>query len=144
MPRVKKEELQLCQQTSSLLTGINKNPGIQIPKPFTKEIFLTEVYITGLQYVRGIKRLAQQLSIDDEVKLVREPDNEYDDLAIMIKNQDGAKLGYVPRVKNEIISHLLDAGKLIVGRVKSIKFDADEDRNVDRALTIVINIYLVE
>ena len=35
-----------------------------------------------------------------------------------VKDADGNKLGYVPRVKNEILARLMDAGKLVFGRVK--------------------------
>jgi hypothetical protein len=43
----------------------------------------------------------------------REPENPYDKLAIVIKDENGNKLGYVPRDQNEILSRLMDAGKLI-------------------------------
>lgn len=44
-------------------------------------------------------------------------ENEYDERAIMIKNENGDKLGYIPRDKNEILSRLMDAGKLLYGEV---------------------------
>jgi hypothetical protein len=48
----------------------------------------------------------------------REPDNQYDDLAIFILDKEGRKLGYVPKEKNEVPARLLDAGKLLFGRVE--------------------------
>lgn len=44
-------------------------------------------------------------------------DNEYDERTIAIKNENGDKLGYIPRDKNEILSRLMDAGKLLYGEV---------------------------
>jgi hypothetical protein len=49
----------------------------------------------------------------------REPDNPYDHKAIVIKNADGVKIGYVPRADNVVFSRLMDAGKLLFGRITS-------------------------
>ena len=49
--------------------------------------------------------------------LIREPKNENDDKAILILTEDGQKLGYVPKKKNEVLSNLMDAGKLLFGRL---------------------------
>jgi len=37
--------------------------------------------------------------------------------AIVIKNADGVKIGYVPKADNMIFSRLMDAGKLLFGRI---------------------------
>ncbi|HBQ86290.1 MAG TPA: restriction endonuclease, partial [Syntrophomonas sp.] len=34
-------------------------------------------------------------------------------------NADGVKIGYVPKVDNVIFSRLMDAGKLLFGRIAS-------------------------
>ena len=39
----------------------------------------------------------------------------YAALAIIIHNQTGEKLGYVPREKNEVVARLMDAGKMVFG-----------------------------
>ena len=49
--------------------------------------------------------------------------NKYDELAILVKDQNDNKLGYVPRKKNPILARLMDAGKLIYGTVKTINND---------------------
>ncbi len=51
--------------------------------------------------------------------LKREPANEHDPLAIMILDEKGNHLGYVPRAKNEALARLMDAGKLLFGRLES-------------------------
>ena len=38
---------------------------------------------------------------------------------IVIKTIDGVKIGYVPRYDNAIFSRLMDAGKLLFGRISS-------------------------
>ena len=35
----------------------------------------------------------------------------------MIKNKDGIKIGYVPEKDNLIFARLMDAGKLLFGRI---------------------------
>jgi len=41
------------------------------------------------------------------------------ELAIMILDKHGHHLGYIPRVKNEALARLMDAGKLLFGRMES-------------------------
>jgi len=49
--------------------------------------------------------------------------------------EDGQKLGYVPQERNEILSRLMDAGKLLFGRL-------DEKNWVGRWLRLDIQVYL--
>ena len=63
--------------------------------------------------------LEPRLNIDDKLDFFREPDNPYDHKAIVIKNAGGAKIGYVPKADNVIFSRLMDAGKLLFGRIAS-------------------------
>lgn len=52
-----------------------------------------------------------------QLKLVREPDNQYDRWAIKVCTLDGAMLGYLPSWKNQSAARLLDAGKNITAFV---------------------------
>lgn len=88
-----------------------------VPMPFVQEIFLMECDIAGTGFVKDIEKRAAALEVDSIVKLVREPANTHDSMAIRIDNADGEKLGYVPRAKNEVISRLMDAGKILYGKV---------------------------
>ena len=96
----------------------NQN-GLNIEKPFSQEIFLIEVHIAGTTHVDNIEVLEAKLEIGTEVKFYREPDNQYDSKAIIVTDKDKNKLGYIPRNKNEILSRLMDAGKLLYGKVKN-------------------------
>jgi hypothetical protein len=51
--------------------------------------------------------------------LKRELAKAHDALAIMIFNEAGHHLGYVPRAKNEALAHLMDAGKLLFGKLEA-------------------------
>ena len=95
----------------------NKNGEINIPKPFEKEIFLFETHVAGTSHAEGIDELEPHLNIDDKLDFFREPDNQYDPQAIVIKNHDGIKIGYVPQADNIVFSRLMDAGKLLFGRI---------------------------
>ena len=49
----------------------------------------------------------------------REPDNPHDERAIVVRTRSGAKIGYILRDDNAIFSRLMDAGKLLFGRVSA-------------------------
>jgi hypothetical protein len=61
----------------------------------------------------------------DSLLLIREPDNSFDPLAIKMMDEAGHHLGYVPRVKNEALARLMDAGKLLFGKIESKQWKGD-------------------
>ena len=99
----------------SLLHG--KNGEISIPKPFERDIFLFDTYVAGTSHIEGMEELEPHLQTGDRLDFFREPDNQYDAQAIVIKTADGVKIGYVPRQDNVICARLMDAGKLLFGRI---------------------------
>ena len=107
------------------LVGLLHGKGGQltIPKPFEKDIFLFDTYVAGTTHIEGIEELAEHLNIDDRLDFFREPDNPYDKKAIVIKAVNGVKIGYVPKADNVVFSRLMDAGKLLFGKIthKEIK-----------------------
>ena len=74
-------------------------------------------HVAGTTFIEGIEELEPHLKIDDRLDFFREPDNKYDKKAIVIKNKDGIKIGYVPKDDNVIFSRLMDAGKLLFGKI---------------------------
>lgn len=115
----------------------SNNGGLAIPKPFERDIFLFESYVAGTSYIEGIEELEPHLNIDDRLNFYREPNNQYDKEAIVIKNVDGIKIGYVPKNDNVIFARLMDAGKLIFGKIVTKEKQGNW-------LKIKINIYLHE
>lgn len=103
---------------SNIVNILNNKGGLDVEKPFVQEIFLIEVHIAGTTHIDNIEELEPKLTEGIEVKFYREPNNKYDSKAIVVKDKDGNKLGYIPRDKNEILSRLMDAGKLVYGKVK--------------------------
>ena len=99
----------------------SQNGELTMPKPFEREIFLFDTYIAGTSFIEGIEEFEQHLNEGDKLDFFREPDNIYDSKAIVIKTDNGVKIGYVPRNDNAIFSRLMDAGKLLFGRITSKK-----------------------
>lgn len=95
------------------------NGELIIAKPFEKDIFLFDTYVAGTTHVEGIEVLEPYLNIEDKLDFFREPDNQYDKQAIMIKTASGVKIGYVPKQDNVIFARLMDAGKLLFGRISA-------------------------
>ncbi len=112
---------ELTKSEGSGLVGLlhSKDGNLTIPKPFERDIFLFDTHVAGTSYIEGLEDLEPHLSIDDKLDFFREPDNPYDNKAIVIKNADGVKIGYVPRADNIIFSRLMDAGKLLFGKITS-------------------------
>lgn len=119
----------------SLLHG--KGGGLSIPKPFERDIFLFDSYVAGTTFIEGIEELEPHLNIDDRLNFFREPDNKHDPKAIVIKITDGVKIGYVPREDNAVFSRLMDAGKLLFGKITAKEMNG-------KWLKINIDIYLNE
>ncbi|MCL1932006.1 MAG: HIRAN domain-containing protein [Treponema sp.] len=104
--------------------------GLDIGKPFSKQIYLISASIAGLFYVDNIHDVLDEIKLESKLRFVREPDNQHDELAIQVKDQNDNKLGYIPRQKNPILARLMDAGKHIYGTVKEINND-DSYMNVE-------------
>lgn len=107
-------------ETGGLMGLLHSNNGeLTIPKPFERDIFLFDTYVAGTTHIVGIEELEPHLNIDDRLEFFREPDNQYDKQAIVIKTIDGVKIGYVPKQDNVIFARLMDAGKLIFAKITS-------------------------
>lgn len=119
----------------SLLHG--KNGEISIPKPFERDIFLFDTYVARTSHIEGMEELEPHLQTGDRLDFFREPDNQYDAQAIVIKTADGVKIGYVPRQDNVIFARLMDAGKLLFGRIS-------EKEKKGKWVKISIDIFLHE
>lgn len=103
---------------TSLVELLKHNGEIEIPKPFERDIFLFDTFIAGTTHIEGMEELEPFINIGDKLDFFREPDNPYDKEAIVIKNKNGVKVGYVPKADNVIFSRLMDAGKLLFGKIE--------------------------
>ena len=92
---------------------------LTVPKPFERDIFLFDTHIAGTTHITGIDELEPHLNVDDKLDFFREPDNQYDKKAIIVRNASGLKIGYVPKADNAVFARLMDAGKYLFGRIAS-------------------------
>jgi hypothetical protein len=104
-------------------------------KPLTNEIHLFDTYIAGTSHIED-QSVFDKIKINDKLILKRE-DNVFDSKAILVLNEDKVKLGYIPEVDNIIFSRLMDAGKLLIAKVKTIK-------KLGNYYKISIGIYMVD
>ena len=105
-----------------------------LPKPFVQEVELLNCNIAGTTFL-NLEDIEPKLKKHQLLILKRETKNEYDDNAILILTEDGQKLGYVPQEKNEVLSNLMDAGKLLFGKL-------NEKTWVDNWLKLDVQVYL--
>ena len=105
-----------------------------LPKPFVQEVELLNCNIAGTTFL-DLEDIEPELKKHQLLVLKRETKNEYDDNAILILTEDGRKLGYVPQEKNEVLSNLMDAGKLLFGKL-------NEKSWVDNWLKLDVQVYL--
>ena len=129
----------LIKSESSGIIGLihGKGGNLSIPKPYERDIFLFDTHVAGTSHVEGIEELEPYLQIGDKLDFFREPDNPYDDMAIAIKTANGVKIGYVPKADNVVFARLMDAGKLLFGKITSKEM-------VGSWLKIGIKVYLHE
>jgi len=105
-----------------------------LPMPFVREIFLLECHVAGTAF-RNLADIEPNLVPGNILTFKREPGNKHDKLAIEIFDQEEHSLGYVPRQKNEVLARLMDAGKLVFGKIESIK-------NINKWLKIDVMIFM--
>ena len=96
-----------------------------LPKPFSQDIFLLEFHVAGSYYVSNMKEIAPELAVGQQVTLCREEENSHDNQAILVLDEKKRKIGYVPRNMNTVPSHLMDAGKLLIGKIAAIHGNFD-------------------
>ncbi len=114
-----------------------KGGAIDLGKPFERDIFLFDTYVAGTSYIEDIMTWEPQLVKGTKLHCYREPENPFDGQAIVITTIEGKKIGYVPKADNVVFARLMDAGKLIFGRVESKEI-------IDKCLHIGIKVFLHE
>lgn len=85
----------------------------------SRRIELQRSTVAGFQYHRG-ESIWASLREGEWVTLVREPDNVFDPRAVRVEWQ-GNKLGYVPRIDNAAVCHLLDSGQPVSAEIVTLR-----------------------
>lgn len=127
-------ELSVSQQ--NMLSTITANPLGELIKPLTNEILLFDSYIAGTTHIKD-ESVFDELKVGDKLILQREPDNRFDDNAILVLDEKSRKLGYIPEKDNIVFARLMDAGKYLTAKIVSMEFKGSFRQ-------ISIDIYLVD
>ncbi len=104
---------------------LNKGKGETFLRFSQLKVFLIETYVAGTAYIPEMETLEPRLKLEARLQMIREPSNPFDPLAIRFQNEDGCKIGYVPRRKNEILAHLMDAGKSLYALISKKEKDGE-------------------
>ena len=124
--------IEAWEKIVSVFTG---SGGGLVPLPHIHEIFLIDCRIAGTTHVEDIDDKTADIDKGTLLMFRREKDNQDANLAIQILNSKKERIGYVPKAKNEILARLMDAGKLIFGRV-------EEKEKVDDWIKISIKVFM--
>ncbi|HSW35021.1 MAG TPA: HIRAN domain-containing protein [Candidatus Limnocylindrales bacterium] len=60
---------------------------------------------------------------------------EFTTSIMILERRKGQKLGYIPRAKNEVLARLMDAGKLVFGKIEGLE-------KFNKWLKISIRVYM--
>ena len=101
----------------------------------TTKVFLLNCQIAGTSYIEDIKYLEDDIYEQDELLLERESKNEFDKMAVVVKDKNKNKLGYIPKSKNEVVARVIDAGLKIYGVLKYKEWQ-------DQCLILAMGIYV--
>ena len=112
-------ENQIIPGKENIVQLVQNNTLGELIKPLSREIHLFDSYIAGTSYIKD-EEVFDDLKEGDKVILMREPNNHFDEKAILVLDTHNRKLGYVPEVDNTVFSKLMDAGKCLIGKVTQV------------------------
>ena len=120
----------------NVVSLVTDNPLGELIKPLSQEILLFETYVAGTTHINDTS-VFENIKVGDRLILQREPQNRFDEKAILVLDSKKRKLGYVPRKDNTVFTRLMDAGKYLMAKID--KYEPMEDFKL-----INISIYMVD
>lgn len=104
-------------------------------QPLIKEIHLFDSFVAGTTHLDSPEVL--DTLQEGEMLFLEREQNKFDSNAIRIMTEKRVKIGYIPEKDNIIFARLMDAGKMLRARIRSIEKRHDFSK-------ISIGIYLVD
>ena len=101
----------------NMVSLMTENPLGDLIKPLSHEIMLFDSYVTGKTHIKD-ESVFDDIKEDDKLILQREPENRFDENAILVLDAQKRKLGYIPEKDNIVFARLMDAGKYLTAKVK--------------------------
>ena len=112
-------ENELTIGKQNMVSLVTDNPLGDLIKPLSHEILLFDSYIAGTTYIED-EVVFDEIKEGDKLVLKREPENRFDENAILVLDGKNRKLGYIPEKDNIVFSRLMDAGKYLMTKINYI------------------------
>ena len=129
-------ENELIINKKNMVSLVTDNPLGELIKPLSHEILLFDSYVAGTTHIKD-ETVFDEIKIGDKLILQREPENRFDENAILVLDDKNRKLGYIPEKDNIVFARLMDAGKYLIAKIDRI-----EPKGSFRQINI--SIYLVD
>ncbi len=101
-----------------------------------RKFYLLQFFVAGFRFYKGME-LLNQMNEGDQLELVREPNNKYDDCAIAL-HWNNQKIGFIPRYENALLSRLIDAQVLdFVAEITHLNKKVQPWENVNVAVSFL-------
>ena len=120
----------------NMVSLVTDNPLGDLIKPLSHEILLFDSYIAGTTHIKD-ETVFDDVKEGNALILQREPENRFDENAILVLDLQKRKLGYIPEKDNIVFARLMDAGKYLTAKVKNY-----EPKGAFKQISI--SIYLVD
>ena len=109
-------ENELTVGKENMISLVTDNPLGELIKPLTHEILLFDSYVAGTSHIKD-ESVFDEIGEGDVLVLQREPENRFDENAILVLDEKKRKLGYIPEKDNVVFTRLMDAGKYLTAKV---------------------------
>lgn len=129
-------ENELTVRKDGMLSLMTEKPLGELIKPLSREILLFDSYVAGTSHIKD-ESVFDDIKVGDRLILQREPDNRFDENAILVFDKEKRKMGYIPEKDNIVFTRLMDAGKYLIAKIDRI-----EPKGSFRQINI--SIYLVD
>lgn len=129
-------ENELTVRKDGMLSLVTEKPLGELIKPLSREILLFDSYVAGTSHIKD-ESVFDDIKVGDRLILQREPDNRFDENAILVLDKEKRKMGYIPEKDNIVFTRLMDAGKYLIAKIDRI-----EPKGSFRQINI--SIYLVD
>lgn len=98
-----------------------------LPARGERDLVLLHTYVAGTGY-HAAAEAVRHLRPGDAVHLRRRPDSAYDPRTIEVRTAGEALLGHVPRIDNQALARLMDAGIAVRAMLTDVAADTPRPR----------------
>lgn len=104
-------------------------------------VWLLTTYVSGTRYF-DVSEGEVPVEGGMQLRLHREPDNEWDEHAVAVHLESGEKIGYVPRRKNTLLARLMDGEERLFGRIERLRWSRRSREQTKDRLSVEMSVFL--